>query len=227
MFFKQFLDLFLFILVFRVLTTNGNRVLELNDKFVELISRQSEWRSFLVLFYAPWCHHCQQIEPIWSQVAQQLHNKDQNIFVARVDCTKYTSVSTHFAIKGFPTILFINKDKRIEFRGERTKKDIIDFALRVNGPSVRNINDCNEIQTLRQTHDVFFANFDQNINENFSKIAEKYQSIDWFYYSSLNCKPFLSGIFAIKTNNFHKKFGKIYIFGRVMRFVVIILFSME
>ena len=189
------------------LPSNGNRVLELNDKFVDLVNRQSEWRSFLVLFYAPWCHHCQQIEPVWSQVAQQLHNKDQNIFVGRLDCTKHSSVSSHFSIRGFPTILYINKDKTVEFRGERTKKEIIDFALRVNGPSVRTINQCNEIEGLRQSHDVFFADFGPTQNENFSNTASKYQSIDWFYYSSLNCDPFVNGIFAIKANKFHKRYG--------------------
>ncbi|CAG2100189.1 unnamed protein product [Medioppia subpectinata] len=188
----------------KVVTSDGNRVLEFNEKFVEALAKESEWRSFLVLFYAPWCHHCHLLAPIWTQVAQHIHNHDQDIYVGRVDCTKHTTVSTHFAIRGFPTILFIRRDKRIEFRGERSRNEIIDFALRVNGPPVRHIVDCSQIDPLRQKHDVFFAHFGQNLNENFSKAAESHQSIDWFYHSPNACQQFSDGIYAIKANNYHK-----------------------
>ncbi|CAG2175574.1 unnamed protein product [Oppiella nova] len=214
----------------QVVTTDGNRVVELNDKFVELLSRESHEysRSFLVLFYAPWCHHCHLLEPIWIQVAQHIHNYDKDIYVARLDCTKHTAVSTHFSIRGFPTILFITKDKRIEFRGERSRKEIIDFALRVNGPPfwsnagpelhnfalrvngppVRPITDCSQIDPLRQTHDVFFASFGQTPDQNFTRMAANYQSIDWFYHSSHTCHPFGDGIYVMKSNNFHKRFDE-------------------
>ncbi|KAM7281313.1 protein disulfide-isomerase TMX3 isoform X3, partial [Ixodes scapularis] len=55
-------------------------------------------------FYAPlWGGHCKMLEPIWSQVAQNL--VDTDIRVARVDCTWFTSVATEFSVRGFPTVL--------------------------------------------------------------------------------------------------------------------------
>ncbi|XP_054164892.1 protein disulfide-isomerase TMX3-like [Oppia nitens] len=205
---KQVFECLLWLCITQLVSIGSNRVIELNERFLEVLNREGEWRSFLVLFYAPWCYHCQQLEPVWGQVAQQIHNEDKEIYVGRVDCTKYTTLSTHFNIKGFPTILYINKDKRFEFRGERTKKEMIDFALRVNGPPVRHITDCSHIDALRQTHDVLFVNFDSTVNENYTKIATNYQSIDWFYYSSLKCNPFSDGIYSLKAKNYYKKFDE-------------------
>jgi hypothetical protein len=139
-------------------------------------------------------------------VAQQLHNREEDIFVARIDCTKYTALSSHFSIRGFPTIIFVNANKKVEFRGDRNKDDIIDFALRVNGPPVRQLANCNEIDSLRRTHKVFFTYFGQNLNENFNKTATNYQNIDWFYHSSVVCDQFSEGIYAIKAN-FQVKYG--------------------
>ena len=57
---------------------------------------------WLVTFYAPWCGHCKKLEPVWQQVAQQLSNSE--LRVGRLDCTKYPSVASHFAVRGYPTI---------------------------------------------------------------------------------------------------------------------------
>ena len=111
---------------------DGNRVIELNEKFLD-IYRKDRSTQWLVKFYAPWCHYCKQLEPVYMQVAQTLHNQDVAIYVARIDCTKYSSIASKFSVKGFPTIFFISAEKTIEFVGDRTKEDIVDFAKRLSG----------------------------------------------------------------------------------------------
>lgn len=111
---------------------NCNRVIELNEKFLDIYQKDRSTR-WLVKFYAPWCHYCKQLEPIYMQVAQMLHNQDVAIYVARIDCTRYSSIASKFAVKGFPTILFISADKTVEFVGDRTKEDLVDFANRLSG----------------------------------------------------------------------------------------------
>lgn len=59
--------------------------------------------AFFVQFYAPWCGHCKNLEPIWNQVAQSL--VDTDIRVGKIDCTRFTSVAQEFSVSGFPTIL--------------------------------------------------------------------------------------------------------------------------
>lgn len=135
-----------------------------------------------------------------------MHNQNA-LLVGKVDCTRFTSIATHFSVKGFPTILFINSDQTIEYRGDRNKQDILDFAFRMNGPSVRQITTCNEIESLREKHGVFFVHFGDNIADEFAQIAKKYQNIDWFYNSIQLCDGFSSGIYVVKQNKIQFKFG--------------------
>lgn len=78
---------------------SSSRVLELSDKFID-ISKDGVW---FVKFYAPWCAHCRRIEPIWGHVAQALYNSE--IRVAKVDCTRFPAVATHFKVRAYPTIM--------------------------------------------------------------------------------------------------------------------------
>lgn len=78
---------------------SSSRVLELSDKFID-ISNDGVW---FVKFYAPWCAHCRRLEPVWAHVAQTLYSTP--IKVAKVDCTRFNAVATHFKIRAYPTIM--------------------------------------------------------------------------------------------------------------------------
>jgi hypothetical protein len=54
----------------------------------------------------------------------------------------------HFSLKG---------DEVFTFRGDRTKQDIIDFALRVSGPAVQRITRTESILNLRKSISLFFV----------------------------------------------------------------------
>ncbi|KAH9424021.1 Protein disulfide-isomerase tmx3 [Dermatophagoides pteronyssinus] len=186
-------------------SVHASRVIEMNDRLVEVYPNDK--RSFLIKFYAPWCHHCQDLEPVWAQVAQQLHNLDANIVVGRVDCTKYLTAASHFTIRGFPTILYINSQKQIEFKGERTRDDIIDFALRVHGPPIRYLSSCDQLNDLVQDgRRVIFINFGPEADGNFTRLAAKFQPHDWFFRSLMLCQDFQPGIYALKSKNVYAKF---------------------
>lgn len=72
-------------------------------------------------------------EPAYGTVAQLVHNAGIGVLVARVDCTRFTSVAKHFSVMGFPTILFITPNRKVEYIGERNAEEIVEFAKRLNG----------------------------------------------------------------------------------------------
>ncbi|XP_047534884.1 protein disulfide-isomerase TMX3-like [Vanessa atalanta] len=158
--------------------TSSSRVLELSDKFID-ISNDGVW---FVKFYAPWCAHCRRMEPIWAHVAQSLYNTP--IKVAKVDCTRFTAVATHFKVRAYPTIMFIKGEFRHVYSGERVEDDMVNYAMRMAQPAVQKVSHADSLGYLKETHNVFFGYIGKQhgpLWEMFSVHAEKYQAHSWFY----------------------------------------------
>ncbi|XP_055348922.1 protein disulfide-isomerase TMX3-like isoform X2 [Paramacrobiotus metropolitanus] len=127
---------------------------ELDDRFTEY-RKDAKW---LVMFYAPWCHHCQKAEPVWEQVAQTFNQQQAGLGlrVGKIDATKQTKSAGEFKIKGFPTIKYISGDRTVTYDGERTREDIEDFAMKVIGPAVRKISSLGDLHAVEKKGEVFF-----------------------------------------------------------------------
>ncbi|XP_063235483.1 LOW QUALITY PROTEIN: protein disulfide-isomerase TMX3 [Bacillus rossius redtenbacheri] len=185
---------------------SSSRVLELSDRFLD-VRKDGQW---LVMFYAPWCGHCKRLEPVWAQAAQTLHNT--NIRVGRVDCTRFTSVAAEFGISGFPTVLFLKGDESYVFKGDRTKEDIVDFALRLSGPPVQQLTKEESMKSIISSNPLFFVYVGEQegpVWAVYSDVAENFQAQGFFYavspeiaknYVNLKNTP---SVFVFKENSFH------------------------
>lgn len=159
----------------------SSRVLELSDKFID-ISSDGMW---FVKFYAPWCAHCRRLEPIWAHVAQTLYNSP--IRVAKVDCTRFPAVATHFKVRAYPTIMFIKGSFYHEYNGERLKEEMVNYALRMSQPAIQKVSHADSIGYLKEAHPVFFGYIGKqqgSLWEMYTLHAEKYQPHTWFYSMS-------------------------------------------
>ncbi|XP_063919866.1 protein disulfide-isomerase TMX3 [Zophobas morio] len=158
---------------------SASRVLELSDKFSEIYKEGGYW---LVKFYAPWCGHCKRLEPIWAQVAQALYKT--NIRVGRIDCTRFPSLATEFSVNGFPTIKFIKSDEDFTFHGDRTKDDIVNFAIRMAGPPVQEVTRSESLMNLKQMNQLFFmyvGDQEGSLWDAYYSVASKMQPHGFFY----------------------------------------------
>lgn len=175
------MNLFVGVISIYLIGLNGvltSRVLELSDKFID-ISSDGVW---FVKFYAPWCAHCRRMEPIWAHVAQALYNTP--IKVAKVDCTRFSAVATHFKVRAYPTIMFIKGEIRHEYSGERVEDEMVNYAMRMAQPAVQKVSHADSLGYLKETHSVFFGYIGKQqgpLWELFAIHAEKYQAHSWFY----------------------------------------------
>ena len=86
-------------------------------------------KPWFIKFYAPWCGHCQRLEPIWQELFEK-HGQEVNI--AKVDCTTEDSkeLCHQFGVKGYPSLKFLVDDQVYSYKGPRALEHLADFAVR-------------------------------------------------------------------------------------------------
>lgn len=168
-------------LLYNATEVEGSRVLELTDRFID-VRNEGQW---LIMFYVPWCGYCKRAEPIFGLVAQSLHTT--NVRVGRLDCTKYVVAARAFKIRSYPTIMFIKGNAEYTYTGDRTRDDLVDYALRMSGPPVQLVTRPESVDLLKESHLLFFMFIGpQNgiIWDTYYNAAENYQEHGFFYATS-------------------------------------------
>jgi len=107
---------------FELPTGVDSSVIVLTTKNFDENIREGVW---LIEFYAPWCGHCQQLVPVWEELAYK-HSKEFN--VAKVDATEETELADRFEIDGFPMVKLVRDGKMFDYAGPRKVKDYVSFV---------------------------------------------------------------------------------------------------
>ncbi|XP_068652675.1 protein disulfide isomerase-like 1-4 isoform X2 [Aristolochia californica] len=82
-------------------TNDGDVKIVVGDNFDEIVLDES--KDVLLEIYAPWCGHCQSLEPIYNKLAKHLHDIE-SLVIAKMDGT--TNEHPRAKADGFPTLLF-------------------------------------------------------------------------------------------------------------------------
>ncbi|XP_052403198.1 protein disulfide-isomerase A2 [Carassius gibelio] len=126
----------------------------------------SENKYLLVEFYAPWCGHCRNLEPIYAEVAGLLKNGSSEVRLAKVNADEEKDLATEFHVGSFPTLKFFkdgNRQNATDFSGKRTVEGITRWLERHTGPSATVLNDVKSAEALLDAHDVVVVGFFQDL----------------------------------------------------------------
>ncbi|XP_040002662.1 protein disulfide-isomerase A2 [Xiphias gladius] len=138
----------------------------------------SENKYILVEFYAPWCGHCKQLEPIYAEAAGKLKEEESAMRLAKVDAIEERELAEEFDIGGFPSLkLFMNGDRKqpIDYTGKRSVKAIIQWMKRRTGPGAPVLDSAESAAQFIDTHSIavvgFFDNLESEAAKAFKEVA--------------------------------------------------------
>ncbi|XP_073414637.1 protein disulfide-isomerase A2 [Dendrobates tinctorius] len=79
-----------------------------------------ETKNVFVEFYAPWCSHCKELEPIWEELGEK-YKDHENVIIAKMDGT--ANEIDGMRVRGYPNLRFFPAGpgrKMIEYTKNRT-----------------------------------------------------------------------------------------------------------
>ena len=106
---------------------NSNEITSSNDL------KTLNGEVLFVKFYAPWCGHCQNLEPKWSALENKYGNQlinNKRVKILSANCDKYEKIGEKYNINGYPTIKLIkNENEVIDYEDKRELEDLQKFLI--------------------------------------------------------------------------------------------------
>uniref|UniRef100_A0A672NLF5 protein disulfide-isomerase n=1 Tax=Sinocyclocheilus grahami TaxID=75366 RepID=A0A672NLF5_SINGR len=157
-------------------------VQELDDTFKD--SRMDD--VWLVDFYAPWCGYCKKLEPIWQEVGAELTRSGSPVRVGKMDGTAYSGEAIDFINQSQ-----ISGELAYNYKGPRTKDDVIEFANRVSGPAVRSLPSRQMFEHVLKRHSVLFlyVGGESPLKEKYTEVASELIVYTYFFSASEDVLP--------------------------------------
>ncbi|CAL9698242.1 unnamed protein product [Knipowitschia caucasica] len=160
---------------------------DLDDSFKD--SRVND--VWLVDFYAPWCGYCKKLEPIWHDVGAELKSSGSPVRVGKMDATAFSGMASEFGVRGYPTIKLLKGDLAYNYKGPRTKDDIVEFTNRVSGPAVRALPSKQMFSHMLKRHNVLFVYVggDSPLREKYNDVASELIVYTYFFSAAEEVLP--------------------------------------
>uniref|UniRef100_A0A3B4BAG8 protein disulfide-isomerase n=1 Tax=Periophthalmus magnuspinnatus TaxID=409849 RepID=A0A3B4BAG8_9GOBI len=144
---------------------------------------------WLVDFYAPWCGYCKKLEPIWYDVGVELKSSGSPVRVGKMDATAFSGECSVINFQSVPAEL--KGDLAYNYKGPRTKDDIVEFANRVSGPAVRALPSKQMFSHMLKRHTVLFVyvGADSPLREKYNDVASELIVYTYFFSAAEEVLP--------------------------------------
>jgi len=160
-------------------------ILVLNDEnFDKMIGEQ---KFLLVEFYAPWCGHCQALEPEYIKAAEILAKKHSEIRLGKLDSTKEPKITEKFKIQGFPSLKFFRNGIPIDYTGQRVAEGtegMVSWIEKKMDPSCKEIMRTGELTEILEEEPMlvvgYFIDPDKDNVKLFKDVSTVFDDVKFF-----------------------------------------------
>lgn len=94
---------------------------------------------WLVNFYAPWCPHCKNLQPVYEEASRAIRKEGiKNVKLGAIDASQYQAYAQKYGIRGFPTLKYFPAGQKTEndakeYNEDRSAKGILQWAKERSG----------------------------------------------------------------------------------------------
>ncbi|CAJ1052604.1 protein disulfide-isomerase A2 [Xyrichtys novacula] len=136
----------------------------------------SEFEYLLVEFYAPWCGHCKQLEPVYAEAAGKLRTELPSVRLAKVDAIEEKELAEEFDIGGFPTLKLFTKGERketVDFSGKRTVVGIQQWMKRRISPPAAVLDSVDSVAQFIDSQNITVVGFFEDLESEAVKVLKE------------------------------------------------------
>lgn len=121
----------------------------------------------------------------------ELKSSGSPVRVGKMDATAFSGMASEFGVRGYPTIKLLKGDLAYNYKGPRTKDDIVEFANRVSGPAVRALPSKQMFEHMLKRHTVLFVYVggDSPLREKYNDVASELIVYTYFFSAAEEVLP--------------------------------------